>query len=55
MQPPANPHQIKLLISQSQTASVPNNAEPIAQPKAKQPILIPTIWLLLMTSPITDD
>jgi hypothetical protein len=46
--PPANPHQIKLLVPQSHTASVPKINAPNAQPRAMQKIRIPIIWLVLI-------
>lgn len=47
--PPAKPHQMKLFISNNQIASVPKINAPNAQPRARQNIRIPTIWLVLIT------
>jgi len=43
IEPPAIPHQIKLLVPQSHSASVPKINAPNAQPRAKQNMRTPII------------
>jgi len=43
IEPPAIPHQIKLFIPQSHSASVPKINAPNAQPRAKQNMRTPII------------